>query len=101
MTALSVHAYVVARPDKVEEVRAAAQSIVTAVEAEDGCLDYHLLIDDEDERVIAWFERWRDEDAFAAHLEGPAAGRLGTAIEGCLAGPMVVRRYRDLHVPPQ
>lgn len=38
---------------------------------EDGCLHYSMAIDIIDNRLIRISERWRDEDALAAHFGAP------------------------------
>lgn len=93
---VTVHAYVVARDDSVERVEAACRSIVDECLREDGVVTYHLLRDVENPRVFAWFEQWRDEDAFQKHLASPHAARLGAALAGHLEGDMVINRYEAL-----
>lgn len=93
---LSVYAYVVARPESVDHVEQAARSIVEDCLREGGLVAYHLLRDSENPRAFAWFEQWRDEDAFNAHLASPHVARLGQALDGHLDGDMVVKRYHEL-----
>lgn len=94
--AITIYAYVVARSDAVEEVEEACRSIVNDCLREDGILAYHLLRDVDDARVFAWFEQWRDDDAFQRHISSPHARRLGAALEGRLEGEMVIKRYESL-----
>ena len=93
---VTVYAYVVAAESSVAAVEEACRSIVDEVLAEDGCLTYHLLQGAEDRRRFAWFEQWRDEEAFQRHLAAPHAARLGAALEGKLDEPMVIQRYESL-----
>lgn len=94
--ALTVYAYVVARPESVEQVEEAARSVVADCLREDGLVTYRLLRDSGNQRVFAWFEQWRDEAAFSAHLASPHVARLSEALEGHLEGDMVIQRYEDL-----
>lgn len=94
--AVTIYAYVVARADAVEEVEKACRSIVDECLREDGVLTYHLLRDADDARVFAWFEQWRDDDAFQRHISSPHAARLGAALQGKLEGEMVIKRYEAL-----
>jgi quinol monooxygenase YgiN len=96
MTALSVHAYVVVKPELLDYVRQVCRAIVDDVTQEDGCIDYHLMRGAEDDRVVGWFERWRDEAAFEQHRVGMAATSLGYALKGCLLEDMVIRKYYDI-----
>ena len=50
--------------------------------AEDGCLFYHMAMEDEGRGVILAVEGWRDMDALQAHLGLPAIGKLLTDFEG-------------------
>ncbi|MDP9393486.1 MAG: antibiotic biosynthesis monooxygenase [Actinomycetota bacterium] len=93
---VTIYAHVVAQEQTAGAIEQACLSIVQEVLQEDGCLTYHLLRDVEDDRVFAWFEQWRDEEAFQRHLSSPHAARLGAALEGKLEEPMVIRRYASL-----
>lgn len=95
-TVVTVHAHVVAAPDSTDHVEQACRSIVDEVLQEDGCLAYYLLRGVDNRRGFAWFEQWRDEHAFQAHLASPHAARLGTALDGHLESPMVLTRYESL-----
>lgn len=93
---VTIYAYVIAQKASVGSVEEACLSIVDEVLQEDGCLTYHLLRDAEDERIFAWFEQWRNEEAFQRHLSSPHAARLGAALEGKLEEPMLIKRYESL-----
>lgn len=95
-TTVTVFAQVMAAAGSVDRAREACLSIVDEVLREDGCLTYHVLQGADDPGTFAWFEQWRDEDAFQAHLSSPHAARLGAALEGHLDRPMVLARYDSL-----
>ncbi|MDP9429501.1 MAG: antibiotic biosynthesis monooxygenase [Actinomycetota bacterium] len=90
---VTVYAHVVARPGSVEHVESACRPIVDDCLREDGVLTYHLLRDVEEPRAFAWFEQWRDEEAFQRHVASPQAARLGAALDGHIEGAMVIKRY--------
>lgn len=50
--------------------------------AEDGCLFYHMAMEDETKGAILAVEAWRDMDALQAHLALPAIGKLLADFEG-------------------
>lgn len=96
MNVISVYAHMVAEIGDLDAVLSACRATAEVASAEDGCLTYHLLADTGSETTIAWFERWRDQDALDAHLQGAAAAQLGAALHGRLASPMVLHTYRDI-----
>ncbi|MBB2903597.1 quinol monooxygenase YgiN [Kineococcus radiotolerans] len=78
------------------EVEQALRAAVTRVLAEDrGCERYELNTDPTDGSYVM-IERWADEAALAEHAAGPAFADLGTALEGRLAQPIVVRALHPL-----
>lgn len=65
-------------PAEVEAFNAALNALVEPTTKEDGCLNYHFAIDNREQGSILVFERWRDEEALAAHLALPSViGLLG------------------------
>ena len=50
-------------PETVEAIK----SMVAASRAEDGCLDYTFAQDLSDPDTLIIYERWRDQEAVAAH----------------------------------
>jgi quinol monooxygenase YgiN len=59
----------VAREGKEEEARAAFKGLVAPTHAEDGCILYALHQGNEDERKLAFIERWASREAIDAHME--------------------------------
>lgn len=50
--------------------------------AEDGCLFYHMAMEDEEKGIILAAEGWRDMAALEAHLALPAIAKLLADFEG-------------------
>lgn len=50
--------------------------------AEDGCLFYHMGIEDEEKGIIMAMEGWRDMAALETHLALPAIAKLLSDFEG-------------------
>jgi quinol monooxygenase YgiN len=50
--------------------------------AEDGCIFYHMGVEDADKGVIMAMEGWRDRDALMAHLSLPAIAQLLADFDG-------------------
>ena len=60
-----------AKPGKEEEVRNILESVVEPTRAEEGCLFYHLHQVKEEKGHFLFYECFRNEDAFAIHVETP------------------------------
>jgi len=66
------------RPDLVAELAATLRTLVEPTLKEDGCLNYHFAVDRSEDGTVLVYERWRDQDALAAHLSQPSVtGVLG------------------------
>jgi len=66
------------RPDLVAELAATLRTLVEPTLKEDGCLNYHFAVDRSEDGAVLVYERWRDQDALAAHLSQPSVtGVLG------------------------
>ncbi|MEZ5656388.1 MAG: antibiotic biosynthesis monooxygenase [Sphingobium sp.] len=50
--------------------------------AEDGCVFYHMGMEDEEKGIILAMEGWRDMDAFHAHYGTPQIAKLLADFEG-------------------
>lgn len=50
--------------------------------AEDGCIFYHMAMEDAEKGIILAVESWRDQQALQVHLEQPAVLRLLSDFEG-------------------
>lgn len=50
--------------------------------AEDGCIFYHMAIEDAEKGLIIAMEGWRDQAALDAHLELPAIAELLKDFDG-------------------
>jgi len=93
---LHVVAHIRAKEESVAEVRAAVESFIAPTRAEDGCLRYDLLLNEDDPTEFVFVEEWRDEAALEVHAATPhiLAGRERMA--GRLAAPVAVRKYRQI-----
>ena len=58
-------------PENVALALPAAQRVVTATRAEDGCIAYSYAQDLFDPGLIHVSEKWRDRDALTAHFKAP------------------------------
>jgi len=66
-----VVARVVARPGRVEELRALLEGLVEPTRKEPGCVTYELLQNKNDPTDFTFVEEWRSEADLDAHLQSP------------------------------
>jgi quinol monooxygenase YgiN len=91
---IDVIASIRVKPGRLQEYLEAFKSNVSAVLAEDGCIDYYPALDVEsghpaqskDPNMVTVVEKWRDVAALAAHSQAPHMLRLretvGEMVEG-------------------
>lgn len=95
-SAVRVVARLVAKPDKVEELKSILLSIIEPTRREAGCKRYELLQNSADPADFTFVEEWESGAALDAHMKQPhltvALGKLGTL----LGGAPDIRRYTTL-----
>lgn len=79
---IEIVATITAQPGHRDAVIAALRQAVAAVQGEDGCEHYALHQDIDHPDRLVMLERWRDEDAIAAHGKAPGLQALLRAIDG-------------------
>ncbi|MFZ4537090.1 putative quinol monooxygenase [Propionivibrio sp.] len=67
-TTLFVIATITAKPDQAQPVRAAIDLIVPPTRAEDGCIRYDFLVDNNNDHRFVIQEQWRNKAALEAHM---------------------------------
>jgi len=72
MSDLYVTATIVTTPDKADALRDILLPVVDQFRAEDGCLAYTLLEDQEEPGRFFTYECWRDRAALDAHMSSKA-----------------------------
>lgn len=91
---LRVVARVVALPDKVEEIKSVLIELVEPTRQEAGCIQYDLTQNKEDATDFVFVEEWESEAALEAHMRTPHFNEAVSKLEGLLAMPADIRRYR-------
>ncbi|MEJ0013531.1 MAG: putative quinol monooxygenase [Bauldia sp.] len=76
------------KPERVEKLRPAMRTVITANRREDGCLLFAFGEDVLEPGIIRIVERWRDWDALAAHDRAPhvVAWRAALKESGAVLG---------------
>jgi quinol monooxygenase YgiN len=85
-----------AQTDKAGELHRTLVELMAATRNEDGCLLYDLHVGVDDPQLFAFFERWRDEDALAAHNETPHILAFRRLVPELVDGDVVVERFQPV-----
>src|SRR5687767_14706668 len=93
MSTLRVVAHLRAKPDKVEETKAALISMIGPTRNETGCIVYELMQNDADPTDFTFVEEWSGNDELDAHLQTEHIQRVIARAEELFAAPPDVRRY--------
>jgi quinol monooxygenase YgiN len=57
-----------AKPERLEDLKLQIRRLVDAARTEDGCLDYRVLVSDEQPYQFHFVERWTSRQALDAHF---------------------------------
>ena len=91
--ALRVVARVVARPGKVEELRALLQGLVEPTRREPGCVTYELLQNMTEPTDFTFVEEWRSEEELDVHLQSPHVRQARSRLPELAVADPDIRRY--------
>lgn len=84
------------RPERAEAFKALFLSYVDASRAEPGCIEYHMLQDDEDPSLFVFFEVWADKQALDVHSALPHMQAFFEARMEYLERDFEIQRVRPL-----
>ena len=90
---LRVVARIVAKPDKVEEVRALLAGTVAPTRKEEGCVSYELLQNRADPTDCKFVEEWRSDRDLEAHFNTEHLQDATRRVEGLVAEEPDIRTY--------
>jgi len=88
-----VVARVVARPGKVEELRALLEGLVEPTRKEPGCMTYELLQNKKDPTDFTFVEEWQREANLDAHLQSPYLRQARLRLPDLVAADPDIRWY--------
>jgi quinol monooxygenase YgiN len=91
--AVRVVARVVAKSDKVEELRALLRGLLEPTRKERGCVTYELLQNKTDPTDFTFVEEWASDAAVDAHLQTPHVQRALAKLPDLAAAAPDIRRY--------
>jgi quinol monooxygenase YgiN len=90
---IRVVAHLTAKPDKIEETRAALTALIKPTRAEDGCIVYDLMQNNDEPTDFTFVEEWTSDASLDAHLESEHIRTLQSQADELLAVPPDIRRY--------
>lgn len=86
----------VAKPDRVAELHRALLVLQTASRADEGCLDYTVFADLDDQTRFVLYEEWTSSAALATHNEQSHVLDFVASADELLAHPFQVARLRSI-----
>ena len=97
---MTAHTYVVARfvarPDRVEELRALLTGLLAPTHAERGCIMYRLWSSREDPRTFVLVEEWASDADLDRHLSAPHLEDAKARFPDLLGEPLEITRYDEI-----
>jgi quinol monooxygenase YgiN len=87
---------IVVRPEMREELYRLLAAQVAPTRAEEGCLNYDFYVDAVDPCIFVFYENWRSEADFNAHMAMPHLEPLLDQADRLIAKPIEVRRLIKL-----
>lgn len=66
---LTIVAHIYAKPDHKELVKSELIKLIAKTRAEEGCLNYDLHQDNENENLFLFYENWTNRDLWQKHME--------------------------------
>lgn len=84
MSQLTIIANIHAKPDQIEQVKAALLALVPITRAEEGCLDYTLHQNNDNPSHFTFYESWASRELWQQHMEAPHLEAYVAATEGAV-----------------
>ena len=91
---IRVVAHITAKPDTVDQTRELLMSLIDPTRAEDGCVTYELLQNNDDPTDFTFVEEWTSDAALDEHLATEHLKRVGEKGAELFAVQPDIRRYR-------
>jgi len=98
VTELNVVATIPVKPEAVEQVREALQTLVAATRDEEGCVSYDLYESAAAPGTFVTLERWTDQTALDAHMGMPHVAAAFAAAGEALSGEVAINPLTPIDV---
>ena len=93
MAKIRVVAHLTSKPETIAETRAALEGFIDPTRAEDGCILYVLMQNNDDPTDFTFVEEWESDETLDAHLESPHLSAFKERAGDLLACDPDIRRY--------
>lgn len=90
---IRVVAHLIAKPDKIAELRELALGLIAPTREETGCVLYELHQNNADPTDFTFIEEWASDEALDAHLVSPQLQAAFPKVPELCAAPPDIRRY--------
>jgi len=90
---LRVVARIIARPERVDDLRALLNELIEPTRNESGCITYELLQNKSDPTDFTFVEEWESDDALDAHAASEHLKQVGSRLKGLIIGAPDIRKY--------
>jgi len=91
---LRVVAILLAKPDKVDELRTLLAGLLQPTRAEPGCISYEMLENKENEAEFTFVEEWEDDAALDGHFATDHIKHALGELPNLLAAELDLRKYK-------
>lgn len=88
-----VVARIVAKPDKVDELREVLARLIEPTHAEPGCIQYEMLQNNADPTDFTFVEHWESDASLDAHLASEHLQAALADLPQLISGEPDIRRY--------
>lgn len=85
MTKLIIVANIVAHPDQIALVKAELEKLIPITRAEQGCIHYNLLRDNDNPAHFTFYEAWESRALWQVHMNAPHFAAYAEATDGAVA----------------
>ncbi|MEZ8141081.1 antibiotic biosynthesis monooxygenase [Enterovibrio norvegicus FF-33] len=85
MTKLTIVANIIANEDKIELVKTELLKLIEITRGEEGCLQYDLHQDNENQAHFMFYENWVNRDLWQTHMSAQHLADYLAATDGAVA----------------
>lgn len=81
---LTIVARILAKAGKGELVKAEVLKLIDVTRAEEGCINYDLHQDNENENLFIFYENWENRELWQKHMQNRSLAQYLNATEGAV-----------------
>ncbi len=83
-TKLTIVANIFAKPEKRELVKAELLKLIEVTKSEEGCINYDLHQDNENQNLFLFYENWTSRELWQKHMAAPHLAAYMKATDGAV-----------------